>query len=887
VRPEERYELLEKLASGSFATVYRARDLELGREVAVKQIHQQYLDDPQQLERYWQEAQLLAQLHHPNIVTIFDIVRERGWLIMELMQGNLAARQAGRPMDLNSLRTVIAHSLRALKFLHEHGIIHGDIKPSNLMVDRRKRVKIGDFGLARRASNEEGSLLKGTTKYMAPEVLSDDFGEIGPASDLYSLGFAAYELMCGDNFESLFPGLSAFGRDKQVAWMMWHAAPDRRLPQIHRVLQGVPDDLAHVIQKLTAKNQADRYSSADEALIDLKIDLKPVRSGESAETTTAPVDTAASRKRMLAIGGFAMSLLMCLLMLFLPGGEQRAPKLPLTKSGIVREVRAATNQLVIEDEESGVPEIIEALPRIFLIDGKSRQYVLLEQLQRGDRVQVEPGPGSAGQSQPELVAARPATSQGTLRRIDQATRQLAVEVDEGALHGELLLRVPERAEIQLNGSKTDLASLAINDRVEVRHLADIRNKDRQVAETVEARRTERTIGFVQSVDPEKGTVTIEQRQGSRSTSRTLPFADRAQVTLPGGRAIGRKDLKASDLQRGDRVVLYHDTHITALTASRNQQLAGIIEELNEEERTLVVGTPSGETFPLHIVPEETQIEIGGEPGQLPDLRQYDQVQVTFSEAPGGVRNAATVDATRPLKHDRWAIIVGMQHYDDRSLARNPQALADANLIADALRKRYAFAPERLLLMKDPTHQELKQSISKLLGQALGQTQVLIYYCGHGFADAEGHIYLMARDFNPQRPAETGLPLQWLGEQMEGCAAKDKLLLLDCCPQPAGSASQPTLTAEAILRRATTGPDSVEFSSTAVIAACGESAKTPVASEGEQGPFAASVAEGFRGAADADRDLRITAAELFAYIEPELARRQRDGAQLPVLFSAGR
>ena len=79
-------------------------------------------------------------------------------------------------------------------------MIHGDVKPSNILVAPPNRVKLGDFGLARRASNEEGSLLKGTTKYMAPELLSAQFGAVGPASDLYSLGFTAYELMVGCAF---------------------------------------------------------------------------------------------------------------------------------------------------------------------------------------------------------------------------------------------------------------------------------------------------------------------------------------------------------------------------------------------------------------------------------------------------------------------------------------------------------------------------------------------------------------------------------------------------------------------------------------------------------------------------------------------------------------
>ena len=108
-----RYEILDTIASGEFATVYRARDRELGREVAVKQIHPQYLADPRQLARYWQEAQLLASLQHPNILTIYDVVRPRGWLILELMRGSLKQAAEGDPMDLDLLRVVLANCLTA------------------------------------------------------------------------------------------------------------------------------------------------------------------------------------------------------------------------------------------------------------------------------------------------------------------------------------------------------------------------------------------------------------------------------------------------------------------------------------------------------------------------------------------------------------------------------------------------------------------------------------------------------------------------------------------------------------------------------------------------------------------------------------------------------
>src|SRR5262249_7889874 len=166
------------------------KDLELNRDVAIKQIHPQFLTDQRQLERYWQEAQLLASLEHPNIMTIYDLARDRGWLILELMQGSLKDKAAGQPMDLNFLRVALGCALQALKFLHANGIVHGDVKPSNLLLDKRNWVKLGDFGLAQRAADDQGSLLKGTTKYMAPERVSDQFGPVGPQSDLYSLGFS-------------------------------------------------------------------------------------------------------------------------------------------------------------------------------------------------------------------------------------------------------------------------------------------------------------------------------------------------------------------------------------------------------------------------------------------------------------------------------------------------------------------------------------------------------------------------------------------------------------------------------------------------------------------------------------------------------------------------
>ncbi|HPZ82790.1 MAG TPA: serine/threonine-protein kinase, partial [Thermogutta sp.] len=159
-----RYEIIGTIATGDFATVYRGRDRELGRDVAIKEIHPHFRRDPKQLERYWREAQLLASLQHPHVITIYDVVKSRGWLILELMRTSLQKSIEKGPIDLDFLREILIGSLEALDFLHRNGIVHGDIKPSNLLLDNQGRVKLGDFGLARRATDEHGTLLKGTTK---------------------------------------------------------------------------------------------------------------------------------------------------------------------------------------------------------------------------------------------------------------------------------------------------------------------------------------------------------------------------------------------------------------------------------------------------------------------------------------------------------------------------------------------------------------------------------------------------------------------------------------------------------------------------------------------------------------------------------------------------
>lgn len=864
---ETRFEILEKVGAGSYATVYRARDKELGREVAVKQIHQQYLEDPRTLDRYWAEAQLLASLHHPNIVTIFDIVRERGWLIMELMQGSLKDRVAGRQMDLRSLRAALGHCLRALKYLHERGIIHGDIKPGNMMIDHRKRVKLGDFGLARRVSDEDGSLLKGTAKYIAPEMVSDEFGEVGPQSDLYSLGFSAYDLMCGgEHFEDLFPGLSAFGRDKQAAWMMWHAAPDRRLPEISRVLEGVPDDLARVVQKLVEKDPDKRCQSADEALSDLNIDVKLIKAGGETgehELAAGPVEQPDRKRRALLIGAFAVSLLLSLAMLFLPSGPPEHSGAASTSLGVVREVNSETSTIEYEHPQTGVPDelVLTGKPRIRLLSiGEPEQLILLKKIEPGDWIEIERTADASGKATVNLTVARPATSEGTVKSIDSGGRRITVAVSAGKVRDDLVMQVPDRAKLSLNGQPTSLRELALDDRVSVRHVLDPAGKQGHIASDVSVLRRMEMSAFVDSVDDEQNALHVSFGRGS-AKKQTIPFAEDCEIVLKSGEALDR-----SELRPGDRLTITADTQVHRIVVTREDlQASGTVASVDEAARTLEITLSDGSkrNFTVH---DTCALTLNIEPAALGDLRpRIDTVTVGYSEAADGSFQAGSIDVHRGVQHDRWAIVIGTQSYTDRSLTPLPHATADAQLVYESLVKRYAMDRDWAVRLLDENRDEAHREIERRLG-AIGSTaQIIVYVTGHAYIGPDDVVYLALKDFRFDDMPATGLPLDWLVAQLEACKSTDKLLLLDVVHDGTGRDLERQPSVPDLLYRLKTPIRTV-----GVIGSSSAGQRGQSLPDGKRGAFAQFVALGFAGAADADKDLHVTGDEMAAYLIAQFA-----------------
>ena len=207
-RLANRYRLLERVGAGGMATVYRARDERLMRDVAVKIIAGPMMRDPHAVRRFRREAQISATLDHPNIVAILDAgVVPTDFIVMELVEGVDVGRllkRDGHPTAGEALH-IVAQTADALAHAHGRGVVHQDVSPHNILVrERDVTVKLADFGLASTADQAERRDVGGTPGYIAPEILAG--GRPTPRADLYSLGTVARRLLMEAD---LSPALSA------------------------------------------------------------------------------------------------------------------------------------------------------------------------------------------------------------------------------------------------------------------------------------------------------------------------------------------------------------------------------------------------------------------------------------------------------------------------------------------------------------------------------------------------------------------------------------------------------------------------------------------------------------------------------------------------------
>src|SRR4051795_4844441 len=252
----DRYRLVELLGQGGMARIYRGHDNQLDRDVAIKLLRPEYGRDPDFGSRFRHEAQAAASLNHPNIVSVYDYGQDAAgpFIVMELVDGeDLASilKRSGALPPRQAAR-VTAEAARALHAAHQRGIVHRDVKPSNIMIDRDGRVKVADFGIAR-AVAEAQMTLPGTTlgsvHYFSPEQARGD--QTTPSSDIYSLGIVLFELLTGHR---------PWEADSAAAVAMARLAGPP--PDPATIRSGIPSDLVAIDRKALATEPADRWSAA-------------------------------------------------------------------------------------------------------------------------------------------------------------------------------------------------------------------------------------------------------------------------------------------------------------------------------------------------------------------------------------------------------------------------------------------------------------------------------------------------------------------------------------------------------------------------------------------------------------------------------------------------
>lgn len=288
-----RYELGEILGFGGMSEVHLARDTRLHRDVAVKVLRADLARDPSFYLRFRREAQNAAALNHPAIVAVYDTGEAETsagplpYIVMEYVDG-VTLRDivhTDGPMPPQRAIEIIADACQALNFSHQHGIIHRDVKPANIMISKNKAVKVMDFGIARALADSSSvtqtAAVIGTAQYLSPEQARGE--PVDARSDVYSLGCVLYEILTGE---------PPFVGDTPVAVAYQHVREDP-VPPSHR-LPGLSPFLDAVVLKALAKNPENRYQTAAE----MRADLIRVHSGHPPEAPKVMTD--AERSTMLS-----------------------------------------------------------------------------------------------------------------------------------------------------------------------------------------------------------------------------------------------------------------------------------------------------------------------------------------------------------------------------------------------------------------------------------------------------------------------------------------------------------------------------------------------------------------------------------------------------------
>jgi eukaryotic-like serine/threonine-protein kinase len=332
------YEVIAAVGAGGMGEVYRARDLRLDRDVALKVIRDDLVEKGVALSRFRAEAKSIAALSHPNIVSIYD-VGEQGpssYIVMEFLEGETLRQAMVRPLSWRRTAKIGATIADALQCAHARDIVHRDLKPENVVVTAAGIIKVLDFGLARLISGDlnpdnrtltSPGTVMGTPSYMSPEQVRGE--SIGPATDIFSLGCMLYEMLAGKT-----PFARASGAETMAA-ILRDEPPDLR--SIH---PDIPDGIIRIVEHCLEKDPRNRFQSAADVAFALSA------ADSFREETTTPVMSPQAPRRRRSLVGLGM-LLLALITVIVVGRDRAArdatAATPGTSVAVLRFVNAATD----------------------------------------------------------------------------------------------------------------------------------------------------------------------------------------------------------------------------------------------------------------------------------------------------------------------------------------------------------------------------------------------------------------------------------------------------------------------------------------------------------------------------------------------------------------
>lgn len=293
----DNYLIMDRLGEGGMGKVFKARHKRMRRIVAIKVLNPEIQENPDHLQRFQREVESLAKLNHPNVIQAYDadIGKFGSYLVLEFVEGSdldRIVRKSG-PLPVNQAVDSIIQSAKALQYVHDQGMVHRDIKPQNLMLDRHGNVKVADLGLVRLVDNEKSSsqepqagltaefTIAGTLEFMAPEQ-AEDTSKVDHRADIYSLGCSLYYILAG---RDVYTGKTVI--DKLIAHR------EKPIPSLSEFRPEIPSRLQEIFCKMVAKQAADRYQKMSDVVADLE-SLKSSQTLSNAQSATKVIPAMAS-----------------------------------------------------------------------------------------------------------------------------------------------------------------------------------------------------------------------------------------------------------------------------------------------------------------------------------------------------------------------------------------------------------------------------------------------------------------------------------------------------------------------------------------------------------------------------------------------------------------